>query len=96
MSRVFVELSEAQALELLKELRAKKVAPKYISKIEVAYVTRADYLHDIWTIDDVREYAVSIGKRRPSKNRAREILAQLHHYYDAAIGISWNVLDTYL
>lgn len=49
----------------------------------------------VWGVEDIVDRAKDLGKRI-SKNKAHEILEEIHHHHDATLGINWDVIDTYL
>lgn len=48
-----------------------------------------------WSTEDVISCAKEKGKRI-SKEKAREILAEVLHRHDASIGVNWDVINCYI
>ena len=51
---------------------------------------------DVWTIEDVQEWAETQRKLKISKRKAKEILKEIHNKIDAEFGIQWGVIDHYV
>jgi hypothetical protein len=72
-----------------------KVCGKKEEVIKVLEAYWADKIAIIWGVEDIIDRAKDLGKKI-RKRKACIILNQLHHNHDCSLGITWDVIDTYL
>jgi ABC-type uncharacterized transport system ATPase subunit len=54
-----------------------------------------DKIFETWTVKDVMSCAKD-NDRKITKAKAREILREIDHHFDADIGINWDVISSYI